>query len=66
MQFELLDKNHFPVSFIFEKVSEVNYLKVIKKHYNKETMEKLEIIIYEGLNIDKLLEITEEYNEKEI
>lgn len=66
MQFELLDKNHFPVYFIFEKVSEVNYLKVIKKHYNKETMKKLETIIYEGLNIDKLLEIMEEYNEKEI
>lgn len=66
MQFELLDKNHFPIYFIFEKVSEANYLKAIKKHYNKETMKKLETIIYEGLNIDKLLEIMEEYNEKEI
>lgn len=66
MQFELLDKNHFLVYFIFEKVSEANYLKAIKKHYNKETMKKLETIIYEGLNIDKLLEIMEEYNEKEI
>lgn len=66
LQFEILDKNHFPILLIFEKVSEVNYLKVIKKHYNKETMEKLETIIYEGLNIDKLLEIMEEYNEKEI
>lgn len=57
LKFELLDKEHFPILFIFEKVQEeLTYFKVVKQYYNKNNMKKIEDIVYSGTDINKLIE----------
>lgn len=56
LKFELLDKNHFPILFIFEKVQEgLTYFKVVKQYYNKNNMKKIEDVVYSGTDINKLI-----------
>ena len=57
LKFEFLDKEHFPILFIFEKVQEeLTYFKVVKQYYNKNNMKKIEDIVYSGTDINKLIE----------